>query len=363
MNAWDELVMRCALERREKIGPLSDQAFNELLLAVRENPTSFVDSPADEAFLKVTKALDAYKQSTRDDDLLDDDEYLEARSKRLAQLRSSAARAASIDEGCLDARLLEVLTQELDPDPLLTELLNLEREFDERAAAQAGETNVASGPAPDVRHLQIAIAGTGPAEASAEPAANASSSAGAPADLWNDVFARPRLRLRAAVSRTCLESGRARMAADAAASVVDVSPSDPLGTRHTWALALARLEDEPSFYELDARFGRRGDSWSHLARVLLLYKLDRINAARRALHGFDELCEGGAYALLKPSYVEIYLPDRPNVETNSFEESILAVREAEPIIADVPEFINWCQSQRWLFMSARSFAQNNDLDW
>ena len=36
MNAWDELALRCAAKRREKIGPLSDQAFDELLLAVRD---------------------------------------------------------------------------------------------------------------------------------------------------------------------------------------------------------------------------------------------------------------------------------------------------------------------------------------
>ena len=38
MNAWDELVERCAIRRRRKIGPLSDEAYQELLLAVRADP-------------------------------------------------------------------------------------------------------------------------------------------------------------------------------------------------------------------------------------------------------------------------------------------------------------------------------------
>ena len=41
----------------------------------------------------------------------------------------------------------------------------------------------------------------------------------------------------------------------------------------------------------------------------------------------------------------------------------MAVREAEPIIADVPDFINWCQGHDWLVASARQFAEKNDLDW
>ena len=59
MKAWDELIWRCASRRREKIGPLSDQAFEELLLAVRENLEAFVDHDEDRAGLIVARALDA----------------------------------------------------------------------------------------------------------------------------------------------------------------------------------------------------------------------------------------------------------------------------------------------------------------
>lgn len=319
MRAWEELVERCALRRREKIGPLSDEAFEELVLAVRADPEAFVDDDAERALLVLARALDAYRASVRDDDLLDDDAYEAERGRRMAALRAECERALEADERCLDASLVRLLASDLEPDPLLAGMLELEREF-----------------------------------AGGEPPAG---------DAWDDVFYRPRLRLRAAVARACLDGARERMAESAAASVMDATPKDPLGARHTAMLACARLEDEAGFDAVCARFSRQESAWSHLARTILLYKLDRMGAARRALRGFDGLCSGGAYALLRPTYVEAYLPDRPEAAPCSFEECLLAVREAEPIIADVPDFIPWCQGQDWLMESAGRFAAGRDLDW
>ena len=59
MNAWDELVARCARRRNEKIGPLSDEAYAELVLAVRQNPVDFVDAAPEQALLLLARALDA----------------------------------------------------------------------------------------------------------------------------------------------------------------------------------------------------------------------------------------------------------------------------------------------------------------
>ena len=128
-------------------------------------------------------------------------------------------------------------------------------------------------------------------------------------------------------------------------------------------LACARLEDEEGLGATEALFSERESAWSHLSRALLLYKLGRMSAARRALRGFDSLCAGGAYALLRPVYVDLYLPERPEAPACGFEEAVMAVREAEPIIADVPEFLGWCQGHDWLMASAQSFAERNDLDW
>ncbi len=322
MKAREELVERCALRRREKIGTLSDQGYAELLLAVRQSPESFVDNPEEEAFLEVTYALEAYERSQANDEFLDDEQFLAERTRRLSALSAACNHAASIDENCLDARLIEVLAQDFEPHRLLEELMGLERE-----ASVPKDLMTPEG------------------------------------DAWPNVLLRPNLRLRAAVARTCLDGARYRMAERACRSVMDAAPNDELGCRCTCAIALARLEDEDGFDLLDARFSRHGNPWSHLARVLLLYKLNRMPAARRALRGYDELCEGGAYALLHPTYVEIYLPDRPDARPGSFEESNFAVHEAEPIIADVPDFIGWCQGQDWLYKSAERFAENNDYDW
>lgn len=319
MNAWEELVARCARRRNEKIGPLSDEAYAELVLAVRQSPADFVDEPPEQALLILARALDAYRASLSHDDALDDDAFEAERRRRLAALRAECERAAGVDAGCLDARLVALLASELDPDRLLDSLLGLER----------------SHPAP-------------------EPPAG---------DAWDDVLYRPHLRLRAAVARVCLDGARYRMAASAAASVEDATPDDPLGARHTHMLACARLEDEAALGALEARWSGRESAWSHLARVLLLYKLGRLTAARRALRGFDRLVTGGAYALLRPVFVEPFLPDRPEAPSCGFQEALMAVREAEPIIADVPEFIPWCQGHEWLEASARAFAERDGLDW
>ena len=323
MNVHEELVQRCAARRREALGDLSDQGFAELLLAVRENPSAFVDSPAEAAYVELERGLAAYGESVDNDDLLDDDEYQAVRSKRLAALQAACGRALSLDEKCLDAKLVGVLASDAETNELLEWILAL--------------------------HDGAGL-GADLAEADGR-------------DLWADVFSRPELRLEAAISRTLLNGARCRMALDACERVMAAAPGDELGCRHTAAIALARLEDEAGFDQLDARFGRHDDAWSSLSRCILLYKLGRMSAARRALAGYDHLCRGGSYALLRPVFVEVYLPDRPPVAVNSLEEATLAVHEAEPTIADVPDFINWACEQPGFSAGAQSFAEKNDLDW
>lgn len=324
MDASEELVTRCAERRRAKLGDLSDEGYAELVRAVRENPAGFVDDSSDQAFAKVAEALAQLDGAGSDDDLLDDDEYLRVRRRRLDRLAQSCTEALSIDENCLDARLLSVLAADETPDITLGRLLDLTHELDEQTPVVPDEGQT---------------------------------------DAWNDVLARPRLRLDAAVARTCLETARHRMAISTCESLLSRSPADQLGARFTLALALARLEDADAFEELDVRFGRTGNAWFHLARTLLLYKLERESAARRALHGFDQLCEGGAYVLLRPAYVDTYLPDRPIFSAGSFEEATMAVHEADPIIVDVPDFVSWASAQPGIEESARGFAEEQGYDW
>lgn len=327
----EELIERCAARRRLRLGHMSDAAFNELLLAVRENPDTFVDDPAERAFALLARAMAKFDESAEDDDLLDDDQYMAARAKRFSALTEACDAALAVDPDSLDAQLLRVLAQGLEPDPLLDALLELEQRFG--GEASGGE---------------IAL----------KPFAELS---------WENVFDRPRLRLRAAVARTCADGARWKMALEACESVLSATEKhgDPLGARYTEALALCRLEDEEGLNALDARFSALGgNTWTNLARCILLYKLDRLPAAKRALRGYARLCDGAAYALLRPIYVEIYLPDRPaKAHAGTFEEALCAVREAEPIIADTPDFISWCQGQDWFEADAKSYAEAHDYDW
>ena len=319
-----ERLLRLALKRRAKLGDLSDEGFRELELAVRDNPDSFVDDAEEQAFALLERALVRYDEARRDDDLLDDAEYVQSRAKSLSELRGSCEQALAVFPGSTDARVIGLLAQDLDPDSLLDGLLDLDGELD----ASAG-----------------------------------SLSAPATGDAWTDVFSRPRLRLKANIARACLDSARYRMSVDTCTALLAASPLDAIGARYTCALDMARLEDEEGLDWLDARFSRRGNAWLHLSRVILLYKLGRAPAARRALKGFDRLCVGGAYALLQPVYMDTYIPDRPPFSPGTFEEVVLAVHEADPIIADVPDFPLWASQQAGFLASAKGYAHRNGLDW
>ena len=324
MDGRRELVERCARRRAERLGGLTEGGFAELLLAVEADPDSFVDDPSDEAFRRLAEVLGRYEADLAGDDLLDDDQYLSHRRTRLATTADACRRIAAEAPELLDARTVACLATDADPEDQLDDLLALEA----RITAKEGP---------------LAIPESG--------------------DAWDDVFARPRLRLSAAISRLLLDTARHRMAAERCAELVDLAPSDALGARRTWALALARLEDEDGFDALEARFGRRGDAWFYLAHALLLFKLDRLRAARRALAGYCDMCEGGAYALLRPTFVEVYLPDRPAFAPNGFEEARAAVHEADPIVCDAPDFAQWAEAQPNVLRSAREFAERHGFDW
>ena len=316
MRTREEQVSRLAERRRAALGGMSDAAYQELLAVVREKPRDFVDCPEEEAFAKVVDAIERYDESCADDDLLDDDQYLATRKKRMARMRRSCEDALSIDPTCTDARLILELARDLDADELLGALDAISNE------------------------AQVTASG----------------------DAWGDVFARPALRVRAAIGRAAIDASCFRLAIRTCEDLLATAPSDALGARHTAALAYARLEDEDGFAALESRYPR-GSSWERLAHTILLYKLGRLGAARRALRGYSSLVRGGAYALLKPVLVDTYMPDRPDLPTFSFEEATLAVHEADPIVVDVPDFIAWCEAQDGIKAAAERFASSTGLDW
>ena len=324
MNLHDELIERLARRRSAQLGELSPAAYDELLLAVREHPQTYVEDPDDQAFMQLEQAVARVLHSRESDDLRDDDAFMEERTKRMARLARDCADALELAPNSTHARLLGILAADLEPDQQLDALMELERELDQRL---------------------------GPLEAPAS------------GDAWNDVFAHGRLRVYACLSRTCLDTARYRMANEYGQKLLGVSPSDPLGARHTCALCLARLEDEQGFGELDSRFGHRGDSWQQLGRVILFYRLGRMPAARRALKGFASLCDGGHYALLRPVMVDTYLPDRPAAEPYSFQEVTLAVHEADPVVCDVPDFCAWAYEQDDFGAQAEAYAERHGYGW
>lgn len=362
MNFREELIQRCALARKRKLGGLSDAAFEELLLAVRANVDAFVDEAPEQALAVLARAMGRYEESRRDDDLLDDDEYMAARARRFDAVKAAAKKALELDPGNVDARLILALATTAQPDDLLDLLCAIEHDEARRLAERAANSDMGGSKAPD---------GTdGGGEKPSEAAGNPSDAAEPPANKpfsalsWENLDDRPLLRVRAAIARACADGSRWKMARDAAESVLaqTAAAGDPLGARHTAALAYARLEDEDGLNALEARFDQ-GSAWGNLARCLLLYKLDRLPAARRALRGYAQLNEGAAYALMRPIFVEVYLPDRPDHPKGSFEEALCAVHEAEVVIADTPDFVAWAQSQEWLDADARAYADKHDLDW
>lgn len=324
MNGHEEQITRLALKRRRKLGSLSDEAFAELELAVREDPSNFVDDDEEQAFSQIVAALDRYHDSCRDDDLLDDEQYAIASAKRYARLESDARKALSIDPDCVDAMLIASIAQETQPDAFLDQLVDYEKMVNEEFGS-------------------IPRSATG--------------------DTWTDVFMHPRLRLSNSIAYAFFTTARYRMAIERCCDLLAISPLDALGSRFVCALAMARLEDERGLDWLDARDKRRGNAWMHLSRVLLMYKLGRMPAARRALRGFDSLCPGGAYALLQPMFVDKYLPDRPTFTPQTFTETLLSVHEASFVINDVPDFPHWASNLSWFWESAHDFCHKNGFEW
>lgn len=318
-----ERVARLAAKRAARLGDLSQGAIDELTRSVRKSPDAFVDDDEERAFALLVRAQAALAADRQEDEFLSDEQYAATLEDRLARLHGTAGQALELDPGSPDAALLSLLSAPADEVDTYLAL----RALDERLAEERGDV------------LEK------------------------PGDRWEDPYARPLLRVKAALARSAFNATAFSVARDTALAVLDLAPGDPLGLRYTAAMVYARLEDEKGFDELDARFGRRGNAWSNLARSLMLFKLDRLPAARRALNGYLRLNEGAAYALLRPVYIEPYLPDRPDAEPGSYWEAALAVHEADPIIVDAPDYIDWCSDQPGVLEQASAFAAANGFEW
>lgn len=183
MNFQEERILRCASRLRQKLGQMSDAAYEELVLAVRQNPDAYIDSDAERAFALLAQAIRKFNESARDDDLLDGEQYMAARNKRFEALRGACQAALSMDAGCLDAQLLLTLATVGRPDKLLGALCELEEKCSDKCAFALLD--------------------------------------------WRNPWDRARFRLRAAISRTCADGACWKMALETARSVPFVPTAPP----------------------------------------------------------------------------------------------------------------------------------------
>lgn len=331
MNLTEELVQRCALKRRTAIGSMSDAAYEELLLAVQSDLKSYASETDELPMYHLAQAVKRYQDSQLNDDSYTDEEFVQARITRLQTFLHALENIREKYGENTDLLRMNALVHASDPESLLQALLAIQNQVEKEAKRT-----------PNLE--------------------DSKTSATIPHDTWADVFTRPRLRLQAAIGRTYADTARFKLTATTCEQLLEESPSDAVGARFTLALTYARLEDEVALNKLDDRFNHHSNAWIELARAILLFKLSRISSARRALKSYQMNTEGGAFALLHPTFVDIYVPDRPEVKTGSFNEALLAIHEAEPIIVDVPDFVEWAGNIPEFAAASDAYAEANGFD-
>ena len=129
MKAKQEGLLRLAQRRSAQLGTLSSEAFDELMLAVKKDPDTFVTTDADRAFLALGAALANNEQARMGEEFLDDTSYECARTRRLARLAEKCRAALEIDPACLDAKTIEAMVTHRDSGEALEALLALEEEL------------------------------------------------------------------------------------------------------------------------------------------------------------------------------------------------------------------------------------------
>lgn len=318
MNVWDEFLERIRTRKSQDIGPLSIAAGVELDDAINKDPEKFITTAEDRAFYMFAQLMSTIAPRHDSFEGMEDEAFYQKRKAWLASINNSCSNILAVDPHCTDAQTLQILSHDYAPERTF-ELL------DSHAAQSISRRYIS--------------------------------------DAWDNIYARPSLRARAAASRAMLETARYSQAVRTCETLIHSDQADHVGARYTLALAYARLELEEKLEALEASYYHRGNAWFALARIILLYKLDRMSAARRALQGFMRSYEAGPFLLIKPIYVETYLPVRPAFDQGSFEEVAMACVEAEPILMDTPDLIAWAQGQDDFMEQAKSFALDKGFEW
>lgn len=302
----------------------------------------------------------------------DDADFERRRAKLFAEARSDLYTIGKHDPACIDARLVDIQLADASFDARLNDLMRLERDaqqllrdrcpgFDAEApaywSADALEDGVSAAERTVSEPLMIG---------------------------W--------LHTLEAISQECMASARYRVAASYAQRVLRAQGYQTLA-EGTLLLVYARLEDEERFFGVGVGVGAGGagdgagsgdeaagvgagkgegagagvdaghmqleeSPWFLLGRTILLYKLNRMRSARRALRDFAGRCDGGAFFLLNPTYQAPYLPVRP-LPVDPWDRTHQAVWEADAIIADTPDFATWAANVDGIDDISEDFAARN----
>ncbi len=312
---------------------LTDDARSLLNDEIRANPGKYAQTDR-------TRALVAYAAAqarlARGYDAIADlpDEEFEPKRERLySEARSSLAEAIRLDGRCFEARLLDILLGGRTYDDCIRDMLSLEGE----ARSYLLETRRAfDADAPDVMCEDAPVP---------DPAAVG----------W--------LHTVDALSQSCLATARYRAAASYARTVMRAKGYPGRGDGIVF-LAQARLEDEEGFFATAALCREQGlddaeDSpWFLLGRALLFYKLGKYRQARRAVRDFAARCDGGAYFLGSPVFPAPYFPVRPEPR-ETWDAAQQAVYEADGILIDTPDFVQWATELEDVERAADEFARRN----
>lgn len=302
-----------------------EQAVTRISHEAMRDPDAYAHDDEDRALIRLSEAVNTARreiEDVEDTDLFGD---VSAGAQDLVKTRAQLRACLNLDSHCYDARQMLILAESTSDDEALAQLLAIEQEALDWCTEQS-------------QRYDKDILDTS-------------------SDPWDAVFMRPYLRIEAKIIDLLVMSARYRGALARCMRLLDAAPTDGQGIRHTTALILARLEDEQGLDNLDKRFDRTGSTWMHIARAVLLYKLGRMDAARRATIGLATLCPGVAFYLASPTYVDPYLPDRPPFSPGTIQESLYATYEADFLVVDTPDFINWALSIETFSRAVQQDAQ------
>ncbi|MDO4437429.1 MAG: hypothetical protein Q4B77_05705 [Coriobacteriaceae bacterium] len=327
---------RAYVESHPDLSPAARELVRE---QVAHDPDRFAGDAHAQALLSYARAHGALMEELARIADVPDDEFTRRREEAFAMARDRLRAIADQDPWCVDAHLVLIQLSEIPLDACLGDMIELERRVREHLARTRPGFN------PDAPTLWDAEAFEGAVDFELL-------TTGDPEIVgW--------LHALEALAQGCIFTARYRAAATYARLVMR-APGYPSCAVGTLLLALARLEDEDTLFEVAQELGEdiEGLPWFLLARAILLYKLGQRRSAQRALREFANRCDGGAFFLLNPTYHDPYLPVRPPART-TWELSHQAVWEADGILADTPGFATWVESIEGLRDIAEEFAARN----